>query len=62
MLMPKNLKIALGSIHSEYLKSDCSTLDRIRKTLSNIAIRFHGIARLGLCNSLGKYGSESYHS
>ena len=29
---PKNLKIALGSIHSEYLKSDCSTLDRIRKT------------------------------
>lgn len=45
---PKNLKIALGSIHSEYLKSDCSTLDRIRKNLSNIAIRFHGIARLGL--------------
>ncbi len=36
---PKNLKIALGSIHSSYIKNECNFIDKVHKVYSNIIVR-----------------------
>lgn len=43
---PKNLKIALGSIHSDFIKKNCTTWDRMCKIMSNVIIRFRTLFKL----------------
>lgn len=43
---PKNLKIALGSIHSDFIKKSCTTWDRMCKIMSNIIVRFRTLFKL----------------
>lgn len=45
---PKNFKIALGSMHSRYMKEECTLWDRMRKLISNMIVRLHSIMGLGL--------------
>lgn len=45
---PKNLKIALSSIHSKFMKKDCSWKDKLLKILSNVIVRCRKLTGLGL--------------
>ena len=43
---PKNLKIALGSIHGDFIKKKCNIWDKVCKIASNIIIRFRTLFNL----------------
>ena len=45
---PKRLRIALGSIHSQFMHQECNLWERLLKLASNIAVRFHGMTNLDL--------------
>lgn len=45
---PKRLRIALGSIHSQFMHQECNLWERLLKLMSNIIVRFHGMTNLDL--------------
>ena len=45
---PKNLRIALGSIHSQFMRKECNTCNRLCKLISNALVRLRTIAGVDL--------------
>lgn len=45
---PRQLKIALGSIHSQFIKRECSVKEKFCKLISNVLVRFQKFTNLDL--------------
>lgn len=56
---PRKFRIALGSIHSSFMKQECCWLERAVKVVSNILVRLRGITRLDLAQFTWKLWRKS---